>query len=193
MSTDNKLLDEFKELVEAASLEILKEVQMKEVAKDVVTNSYKAEIANALEVISGEIERVKNELKGLNYISEEEIKALVQGAYENQMEQLKAKEEQLKNIVDQRTQELYIVNEKMRSDIQTMSEQVGAQLNQQSTVVKESMNEVGAIHRNIVEGFEGSETRIKAYMKKLFGMSYGLMGIIIALLIFILLRGIYGA
>lgn len=193
MSTDNKLLDEFKELVEAASLEILKEVQMKEVAKDVVTNSYKAEIANALEVISGEIERVKNELKGLNYISEEEIKALVQGAYENQMEQLKAKEEQLKNIVDQRTQELYIVNEKMRSDIQTMSEQVGAQLNQQSTVVKERMNEVGAIHRNIVEGFEGSETRIKAYMKKLFGMSYGLMGIIIALLIFILLRGIYGA
>ena len=193
LAADNNLLEEFKELIENVSLEILKEAQMKEVAKDVVTRSYKAEIADALEVISGEIERVKGELQGLDYISEEEIKAVVQGAYEKQGEDIKESEERLKGVIEQRTQELYIANEKLRSDIETVGEQVGVKLNNQTSLIKQSVNEVGAIHRDIKEGLVKNETGLKEEIKKLFMINYGLIAAVIVLSIFILIRGFYGA
>ena len=128
LAAENNLLDEFKGLIEAISLEVLKEAQMKEVAKDVVTRSYKAEIADALEEISAEVERVKHKLQGLDYISEEEIKALVYDVCEKQASEIKESEERIKNIVNQSTQELYITNEKLRTEVSTMSEQVDAHM-----------------------------------------------------------------
>lgn len=193
LAADTKLLDEFKELIETVSLEILKEAQMKEVAKDVVTRSYKAEIADALEVISGEIERVQGELKELDYISADEIKALVQGAYEKQTLDSKESEERIKNIIDQRTQELYISNEKLRSEMATVAEQVESQMRDNSKMIEKSIAEGRNKYKELKEGFEKSELGLKEQMKKLFWINYGLMAAVIVLLIFILTRGNYGA
>lgn len=193
MAADNKLLDEFKELIETVSLEVIKEAQMKEVAKDVVTRSYKAEIADALEVISGEIERVKKELEGLDYISEEEIKALVHEMYEKQEVDIKESEERVKNIVNQSAQEIYIATEKLRSDIGTIGEQIETQVENTNKLLEQNISRMGHMHQSIEESFEVKHQELEAKTKKLFLMNYGLIAAVIGLLIFILIRGSYGA
>lgn len=193
MAAEHKLLDEFKELIETVSLEILKEAQMKEVAKDVVTRSYKAEIADALEVISGEIDRVKQELESLDYISEEEIKALVHSMYEKQEIDIKESEERIKNIVNQSTQEVYISTEKLRSDIGTIGEQIETQVENTNNLLEQNIARMGHMHKSIQESFEIKQQEMKEQMKKLFFVNYGLIAAVIGLLIFILTRGNYGA
>ena len=193
MAAEHKLLDEFKELIETVSLEILKEAQMKEVAKDVVTRSYKAEIADALEVISGEIDRVKQELESLDYISEEEIKALVHSMYEKQEIDIKESEERIKNIVNQSTQEVYISTEKLRSDIGTIGEQIETQVENTNNLLEQNIARMGHMHKSIQERFEIKQQEMKEQMKKLFFVNYGLIAAVIGLLIFILTRGNYGA
>lgn len=190
MAAENKLLDEFKELIEAVSLEVIKEAQMKEVAKDVVTRSYKAEIADALEDISGEIERVRQELKEVDYISAEEIKALVQGMNEKHELDIKESEERVKNIVNQSTQELYISTEKLRSEVATVNEQVEAKLSDTNALLEQKM---GEMHSTIKEDLVAESQVLKNQTKKLFWMNYGLIAVVIGLLIFMITRGNYGA
>ena len=190
LATENKLLDEFKELIEAVSLEVIKEAQMKEVAKDVVTRSYKAEIADALEAISGEIERVRQELKEVDYISAEEIKALVQGMNEKHELDIKESEECVKNIVNQSTQELYISTEKLRSEVATVNEQVEAKLSDTNELLEQKM---GEMHSAIKENLVAESQVLKDQTKKLFWINYGLIAVVIGLLIFIITRGSYGA
>ena len=192
MTTDHNLLDEFKELIEAVSLEVLKEAQMKEVAKDVVTRSYKAEIADALEVLSTEIERVKEKLQGLDYISEEEIKTLVHSISEKQESEIKESEERVKNIVNQSTQELYIANEKLRTEVATVSEQVDIQVGNINRLFKESISVVGESNRAIQEAVAANQEVLLGKMQKLFWVNYGLIAVIIGLLVFIMTRGNYG-
>ena len=192
LTADKNLLNEFKELIENVSLEVVKEAQMKEVAKDVVTRSYKAEIADALEVISAEIERVKDKLQGLDYISEEEIKALVYGLEEKQEAEIKESEERVKAIVNQWTQELYIANEKLRTEVATVGEQVEVQMDNMNRVFQESMSVVGKSQRALQENVEVNQQTLMGKVQKLFWVNYGLMAVIIGLLIFIMTRGNYG-
>ncbi|MBE6023350.1 MAG: hypothetical protein E7231_08970 [Cellulosilyticum sp.] len=190
MATENKLLDEFKELIETVSLEILKEAQMKEVAKDVVTRSYKNEIADALEAISGEIERVKEELKAVDYISADEIKALVQGMNEKQALEIKESEERIKNIVNQSTQELYISTEKLHSEVETVRQQVESQFAESNEWIEQKM---GVMHDAVKESVEVHNQVLLDQIKKLFWVNYGLVAGVIGLVIFIIIRGNYGA
>ncbi len=185
MAADKELLNEFKELIETVSLEIIKEAQMKEVAKDVVTRSYKAEISDALEAISGEIERVKGELQALDYISAEDIEQLIYGICEKNEASLKESEERVKHVVDETTKELYINHEKLRSEVGTLSEQVNRQLVGTNQVVKENTKVVGEIKESLAE--------VGAKTKKLFWINYGLIAGVILLLGFIFIKGNHGA
>ena len=185
MAADKELLNEFKELIETVSLEIIKEAQMKEVAKDVVTRSYKAEISDALEAISDEIERVKGELQALDYISAEDIEQLIYGICERNEESLKESEERVKHVVDQTTKELYINHEKLRSEVATLSEQVGNQLMHSNQTIEKNTKVVGEIKEGLAE--------IGAKTKKLFWINYGLIAGVIVLLGFIFIRGNHGA
>lgn len=192
LAAENNLLDEFKELIETVSLEVLKEAQMKDVAKDVVTRSYKAEIADALEEISREIERVKQTLQGLDYISEEEIKALVYGIYERQESEIKESEERIKNIVNQSTQELYIANEKLRTEVATINEQVEVQMGRVNSLLQDSISVIGESNRELQETVSANQEVLANQMKKLFWINGGLIVAVIGLIIFIITRGNYG-
>lgn len=185
MAADKELLNEFKELIETVSLEIIKEAQMKEVAKDVVTRSYKAEISDALEAISDEIERVKRELQTLDYISAEDIEQLIYGICEKNEASLKESEERVKYIIDETTKELYISHEKLHSEVGTLSEQVGRQLVGTNQVIKENTKVVGEIKESLVE--------VGAQTKKFFWINYGLIAGVIILLGFIFIKGNHGA
>ena len=193
MATDNQLLDEFKELIETVSLEIIKEAQMKEVAKDVVTRSYKAEIADTLEMISGEIDRVKQQLESIDYITENEIKALVESNREKQEADIKQCEEHLKEAIGQSTKELYIANEKMRSEVEAVREQVDMSLREMGQKVNGSLSVLQNMKKGMEEQFESCKLELKEQNKKLFFMNYGLIATVIILLVYVILRGIYGA
>lgn len=185
MAADKELLNEFKELIETVSLEIIKEAQMKEVAKDVVTRSYKAEISDALEAISDEIERVKGELQTLDYISAEDIEQLIYGICEKNEASLKESEERIKHVVDETTKELYINHEKLRSEVATLSEQVQGQLADNNQIVDKNTKFLGGIKESFIE--------VETKTKKLFWINYGLIAIVILLLGFILIKGNHGA
>lgn len=189
MAADKELLDEFKELIETVSLEIIKEAQMKEVAKDVVTRSYKAEISDALEDISNEIERVRAELKALDYISADDIEQLIYGICERNEKSISDSEERIKHVVDQTTKELYINHEKLRAEVSSLSEQVEMQLEESSELVKKSTEIVEGMKENFVQYKE----EVSMQTKKLFWINYGLIAVVIALLSFIFIRGSHGA
>lgn len=193
MAADNKLLNEFKELIETVSLEVLKEAQTREVAKDVVTRSYKIEIADALEVISGEIERVKQELKDIDYISDDEIKTLVEGICIKQEANIKDSEEHIKSVVNQTSQELYISNEKLRSEVETVGQKLEEELAETKQFVEEKVGDVWEIQRALKESIDTDRITLKKQVKTLFWINYGLIAVVIGLLIFIATRSGYGA
>lgn len=192
MAADKKLLEEFKELIEDVSLEVLKEAQAKEVAKDVVTRSYKAEIADALEEISEEIERVKYKLQCLDYISEEEIKALIREVYQKQETDIKDSEERVKHIINQGNQELYIANEKLRTEVATVNEQVEIYLGNINKLFQESISVMGETYRTLQATVAANQEALTSKVKQLFLVNYGLIAVVVGLLIFIMTRGNYG-
>lgn len=126
------LLEEFKELIEQVSIEVLRQSHLKDVASDVITQSYKAEITQSLALIDKDIDRIRQHLKTIDYITAQEVKALL----DQQAVYLKESEVRLKNALNQNARELYIANEKLQTQIDTLRAQISTQSKQTTTALE---------------------------------------------------------
>lgn len=128
---EDDLLEEFKDLIENVSIEVLRQAHLKDVANDVITQTYKAEITQSLGLIDKDIDRIRQQLKTIDYITANEIKGFI----DQQTLTAKTSETHIKNALNQNAQELYIANEKLQTQIDSLRAQISTQSKQTTTAL----------------------------------------------------------
>lgn len=181
---NDDLLEEFKELIEQVSIEVLRQSHLKDVASDVIAQSYKTEITQSLTLIDKDIDRIRQHLKTIDYITANEMKSLL----EQHLIKLKDSEVRLKNIVNQNAQELYISNEKIQTQIDTLRAQISTQSKQTTTALENQK-------KWLQDTLKQKETTWLERSKKWFYLHYALLTltvILLVILLFMIGKTLYG-
>lgn len=179
---NDDLLKEFEELIEQLSVEVLRQAHLKDVADDVITQTYKAEISQSLALIDKDIDRIRQHLKTLDYISAQEIKNLL----DQQTTRDNDRESRLKNVMNQNSRELYIANEKLQTQIDMLRTQIVTQTKQVNIALES--------HKKwLQETVKQKESYWIENSKKWLYIHYGLLIAILILVIYIIGSNFYGS
>lgn len=74
---NHTLLEEFKELIEEITKEVISEVHMRDVAEDVVTRSYKSEIQDSLDQLAQQVTEAEKNTAAIKIVYVEDVTQLI--------------------------------------------------------------------------------------------------------------------